>query len=68
MQLKKYLSEVGLTQVEFAAKLEVTPGAVWQWINGYGIAPENALKIERATEGRVTRHELRPDIYPQDAA
>jgi DNA-binding transcriptional regulator YdaS (Cro superfamily) len=25
------------------------------------------LSIERATQGLVTRHELRPDLYPVDA-
>lgn len=28
-----------------------------------GISAEMALRIERATDGAVTRHELRPDIY-----
>lgn len=26
-----------------------------------------ALSIERATQGLVTRHELRPDLYPVDS-
>jgi DNA-binding transcriptional regulator YdaS (Cro superfamily) len=28
------------------------------------IPPKYALAIERVTEGRVSRHQLRPDIYP----
>jgi len=28
-----------------------------------GISAEMALKVERATDGAVSRHELRPDIY-----
>jgi len=28
-----------------------------------GISAEMALKIERATDGEISRHELRPDIY-----
>jgi len=38
-----------------------------------GISAEMALKMERATGGAVSRHELRPDIYgpaphPQEGA
>lgn len=40
---------------------------VWQWINQYRrIAAEKVLAIEAATGGAVTRHDLRPDIYPRD--
>lgn len=28
-----------------------------------GISAEMALKIERATDGVISRHDLRPDIY-----
>lgn len=28
-----------------------------------GISAEMALKMERATDGAVSRHDLRPDIY-----
>jgi DNA-binding transcriptional regulator YdaS (Cro superfamily) len=38
---------------------------VWNWINRDRKVPaEFVLAIERATGGRVTRHQLRPDIYP----
>lgn len=38
---------------------------VWNWINRDRRVPaEFVLAIERATGGRVTRHQLRPDIYP----
>lgn len=36
-----------------------------------GISAEMALKVEKATGGEVTRHDLRPDIYgpaPKDGA
>jgi DNA-binding transcriptional regulator YdaS (Cro superfamily) len=28
--------------------------------------PLRVLEIERATEGKVTRHQLRPDMYPAE--
>ena len=40
-------------------------GHVWWWLNRSKRVPaEQVLVIERATKGRVTRHELRPDLYP----
>lgn len=42
---------------------------VWNWIHrGDTIPAELAIPIERATDGEITRHEVRPDIYPLDAA
>lgn len=32
------------------------------------VSAETALSIERATGGKVTRHELRPDLFPQPEA
>lgn len=42
---------------------------VWNWLNrDRKVPPELVLSIERATAGKVTRHELRPDIYPIEQA
>lgn len=41
---------------------------IWAWINTTQKVPaEDVLAIETATERKVTRHELRPDIYPKQA-
>lgn len=32
------------------------------------VPAEWCLPLERATKGKVTRHELRPDLYPKDEA
>lgn len=32
-----------------------------------GVTVEMALKIERATDGQISRHELRPDVFGQSA-
>lgn len=40
---------------------------IWNWINrDKKIPAEAAIPIETATKGRVSRHELRPDIYPKE--
>lgn len=40
---------------------------VWRWLNTVRvIAAEFVIPIELVTDGQVTRHELRPDLYPPD--
>jgi DNA-binding transcriptional regulator YdaS (Cro superfamily) len=37
--------------------------AVYKWARGQSLPTwQSAIAIERATNGRVTRHEIRPDI------
>jgi len=44
-----------------AKQLQVTSQAVSQWSK----APaQRVLEIEKAAGGEVTRHDLRPDLYP----
>ena len=51
------------SQNDVAAVCGVTPGAVSQW-KTRGRAPvQHCLALELATEGRVTRYQLRPDIF-----
>lgn len=46
---------------EMARKCDVSIQAVTQW----GVCPHHrVLQIERLTHRKVTRHELRPDLYP----
>jgi DNA-binding transcriptional regulator YdaS (Cro superfamily) len=43
----------------------VTQAAVWKWLNrGVRVPAECVLSIEAATG--VSRHDLRPDIYPRE--
>jgi DNA-binding transcriptional regulator YdaS (Cro superfamily) len=35
---------------------------------GNRVPAEWCLPIEKATDGKVTRHQLRPDLYPVEAA
>lgn len=43
----------------------VSPPAVYKWLR-FGVSAERALSIERATQGAVTRYELRPDIFGRE--
>lgn len=69
MNLDTYLSTVD-TAVSLASKLGVTPGFVSQWRTGVRPIPiERCAAIEKATDGAVTRKDLRPDdwhlIWPE---
>lgn len=62
MTLADYLKTT--TQSAFAEALNVTQGAVSQWLTGeLRITAERAKQIEDVTAGKVTRAELRPDIF-----
>lgn len=64
--LEKAIEEVG-SQAALAKALKVKPQHVWNWLNRDKHVPaEQVLPIEAATGGKVTRHELRPDLYPKD--
>ena len=73
MKLAQYLEQEKLTQEEFGKRVGagVSQGLIWQWLEwltdparGTRITAERAIEIEAATGGQVTRHELRPDLYP----
>lgn len=51
------------SQKALAQKLQVSEQAVSQYRNR--IPAERVLDIEAAVAGKVTRHDLRPDIYPE---
>lgn len=55
----------GLSALAF--RLGVKPQVVHNW-RKRGIPPQRVLEIERATQGLVTRHQLHPDLYPQESA
>ena len=46
----------------------IKPQAVQLWCSTGKVPAERVLEIERATNGDVSRHELRPDIYPNESA
>lgn len=61
--IERAIDAVG-SQAALAKALKVSPQHVWNWLNrDKRIPAEQVLPIEAATEGKVTRHELRPDIF-----
>ena len=52
-------------QTALAKAIGVDQGHIWYWLNKSKSVPaERCEAIERATAGKVTKHELRPDIFP----
>lgn len=56
--------EVCKTQTELARRIggKVKTGHIYHWLN-HGVPPERCPAIERATGGKVTRYEIRPDVF-----
>lgn len=52
-----------ITQTALAEALGIERSAVSQWKR---VPAERVLTIEEKSEGAVTRHEMRPDLYPVD--
>lgn len=52
-------------QSALARALKVTPQAVQRWCSTGKIPAERVLEVEQASG--VSRHELRPDLYPAEA-
>ena len=47
-----------------ARQLGISKQAVGQWPR---VPAERVLDVVRACDGGITRHQLRPDIYPDDS-
>lgn len=60
--LQKAKAAAGGKNVDLAKLLGVTESAVSQWKR---VPYQRAVEIEDKTQGRVTRHEMRPDIFGQ---
>lgn len=69
MNLAEWLKQPGNTQEKLGAMLTppVTQGAIGHFMRKR-VPAERVLQIERATEGAVTRYEMRPDLYPIEEA
>lgn len=61
MKLQDAISVVG-SQSELARQSGARQQEVWNWLNGRNVPPARCPAIERATAGRVTCEELRPDV------
>jgi len=63
--LEKAIKIVG-SQYRMAKILGRRQSLVWYWLKCGRVSAAAAIPIEQATGGQVTRHELRPDIYPEE--
>lgn len=62
--LKRAIAILG-GQSALARAVNVKQANVWHWLHKSKRVPgEFVLGIEAATNGQVTRYELRPDLYP----
>lgn len=61
--LERAIQSVG-SQAELARRIGKTQAHIWNWLNRDKQVPAEAvIPIESATEGKVSRHDLRPDIF-----
>ena len=60
MQLRAYLDQHGLTQVQFAAQVGVTQSAVAKWLDGTRPSWPTIERILAATGGAVTPNDFLP--------
>ena len=63
--LSRYRAENSLTLEAVADELGVNKSTVLRWEAG-PVPAERIIQIEKATG--IPRHELRPDLYPEQAA
>ncbi|BBB29355.1 transcriptional regulator [Neptunomonas japonica] len=64
--LERVISIIG-SQTRLAEKLNTTPQAVQQWVAKGQVPALRVISIETAVVGKVSRHELRPDLYPKES-
>jgi DNA-binding transcriptional regulator YdaS (Cro superfamily) len=46
-----------------ASFCEVSPPAVFKWIEKNRAPADRCIQIEKATKGKITRYQLRPDDF-----
>jgi DNA-binding transcriptional regulator YdaS (Cro superfamily) len=68
--ITSYLSSAGITQLEFAKRIGVSQSMVYQMIVGIRpVSEKTCVRIETATNGAVSRRDLRPndwaEIWPE---
>ena len=50
-------------QSALARMIGVRQGYIWKWLQSGRTSPKYCLAIERVTFGKVTRYQLRPDVF-----
>ncbi len=54
------------SQRELAALIGIAQSHISRWLKSGKTTAEYVIAIEKACAGQVTRHQLRPDLYPQE--
>ena len=62
MEMQTYLKDNELTINAFADQHNLPATTIWRAVQKRALRPRNALRIEEATGGQVTRMEL---LYPE---
>lgn len=62
--LRRAIEILGSQQRAAAVVGVKQPTISWTARHGAKVPAEWCIPLERATDARVTRHELRPDLYP----
>lgn len=62
MKLKDYFELHKIKPTPWGLKNGIYPALLSRYLNGKGISPANAAKIEQATDGQVDKMEL---LYPE---
>ncbi len=62
MTLKEYLDRWGIRQKDFAVSIGVSAARVCQIVHGWTPSFSLAMKIERATDGRVKVQDLAKEV------
>jgi DNA-binding transcriptional regulator YdaS (Cro superfamily) len=61
-------SELARRMAKYNKNGSLTPQAVNSWCSKNRIPAEYVLAVERETDSQVSRHDLRPDLYPIEIA
>lgn len=64
MNLKEYLETTGKNYKQAAKELGMHPIYLNTIVNGEKPGPKLTIAIEKWSEGKITRQELRPDLWP----
>ncbi len=62
--LESAIKEVG-SAAALAGTLNITAQAVGLWRRAGKPPAERCLAIQQLTDGRITCHDLRPDVFPE---
>ena len=59
--------EIAGGQTALAARVGLAQAYVHNWVyRNKQVGPRFVIPVEKAVDGKVTRHQLRPDLYPEE--